>query len=131
MDVVVTITQYQHHLKAIGYAEPTMIAYKRNLELFKKYLTDLNITDLRTVTRQTVNEYQAKVMAESIAAESKALKIRPVKRLFEYLIASNLLLINPAEGIVETCRKNRNPGYVLTDDEIRKIMDHSPTCLWQ
>lgn len=123
MDVVVTITQYQNHLKAIGYAEPTMIAYKRNLERFKKYLTDLNITDLRTVTRQTITGYQSNVMAESIAMESKALKIRPVKRLFEYLMALNLLLINPAEGIVETCRKNRNPGYVLTDDEIQRIMD--------
>jgi len=60
-------------------------------------------------------------MAESIAMESKALKIRPVKRLFEYLCQTHRLLINPTEGIVETNRRNRKIGTVLTVAEVRRL----------
>jgi integrase/recombinase XerD len=81
------------------------------------------VTDLRKVTHQTICDYQASVMAESVAAETKALKIRPVKRLFEHLVATPKLLINPCEGIVETCRKHRKIGPVLTVEEVKILMD--------
>jgi integrase/recombinase XerD len=55
--------------------------------------------------------------------ESKAHKIRPVKRLFEYLTQTHRLLINPTEGIVETCRKNRKPGTVISVTEMKKLLD--------
>ncbi len=60
--------------------------------------------------------------SEPLCTESKALKIRPVKRLFEYLAKTHKLLINPSEGIVETSRKNRKIGTVLTTDEIKKLL---------
>jgi integrase/recombinase XerD len=62
-------------------------------------------------------------MVEPIARESKALKIRPIKRLFEYLVESHKLLINPAEGIVETCRKNRKIGTVLSVEELKRLFE--------
>jgi integrase/recombinase XerD len=55
--------------------------------------------------------------------ETKALKIRPVKRLFEHLTQTHKLLINPTEGIVETCRKHRKIGPVLTVEEVKTLMD--------
>ena len=122
MDVVVTINSFKSQLKARGYAETTILWYCRYLDLFMHYLEKRNITDLREITKQVINDYHEKVMSEPIAMESKAIKIRPVKRLFEYLTDSHKLLINPAEGIVETCRKNRKPGTVLTLDEIKKLM---------
>jgi integrase/recombinase XerD len=91
--------------------------------MFVAYLAQQNIDDLRKVTYEVIFEYQAKISVEPLARESRALKIRPIKRLFEYLTDFNKLLINPAEGIVETCRKNHRVGYVLTRDEIRRILD--------
>jgi integrase/recombinase XerD len=67
--------------------------------------------------------YQTKVQAQPIAIESKALKIRPIKRLFEYLIERNLLLINPTEGMIETCRRNRKIGTVLTMEEMQSLLN--------
>jgi integrase/recombinase XerD len=55
--------------------------------------------------------------------ESKALKLRPVKRLFEHLVKTHKLLINPTEGLKETCRKHRKIGPVLTLEEVKKLMD--------
>ena len=122
MDVVITIAEYKKQLTARGYAESTVEGYSKNLGLFRRYLEERNISDLRKVTNQIILDYQEKVMSESIAMESKALKIRPVKRLFEYLVETHKLLINPTEGIVETCRINRKVGTVLTVDEISRLL---------
>lgn len=122
MNLVTTITEYKMQLKARGYAESTVTCYSNYLDLFRGYLLDRNITDLREVTKQVIGEYHERVMMEPIAMESKAIKIRPVKRLFEYLVETHKLLINPADGIVETSRKNRKPGTTLTLDEVKSLM---------
>lgn len=123
MDVIVTIAEYKNHLKVRGYAQSTVACYSRGIDLFGKYLQEENITDLRQVTRQTILNYQARIMERPIEMESKALEIRPVKRLFEYLMDNNNLLINPAEGIVETNRTNRKIGSTLTIAEMQHLLD--------
>ena len=42
--------------------------------------------------------------------------------MFEYLVETHRLLVNPIEGIVETCRKNRKTGPVLTVAEVKKLL---------
>ncbi len=85
MDVVVTITEFKNLLKARGYAKNTIEGYRNNLNQFKRYLTGRRISDLRKVTHQVIVDYQQQVMQAPVSLETKALKIRPVKRLFEYL----------------------------------------------
>jgi integrase/recombinase XerD len=123
MDLSVAIADFKAHLKAVGYAERTVESYRRYLNQFEQYLQGRSLSDLRKVTHQVIVEYQQQVMSESIALESKALKIRPVKRLFEHLVDTHRLLINPTEGIVETTRKNRKIGPVLTAGEIQKLFE--------
>jgi integrase/recombinase XerD len=123
MDVIVTIAEYKNHLKVRGYAQSTVACYSRGIDLFGQYLQSREITDLRAVNKQIVFDYQAKIMERPIAMESKALEIRPVKRLFEHLMENNHLLINPAEGIVETNRTNRKIGSTLTIAEMQKLLD--------
>jgi len=122
MDVVVTILEYKSNLKALGYADATIELYRKGLDQFSRYLKQQDITDLRKVTKAVIESYQVKVMSEPIAMESKALKLRPVKRLFEYLTETNRLLINPTDGIVETSRKNRKTGTVLTTEEVKELL---------
>ncbi len=123
MDIAVAIVEHKNHLKALGYADSTILLYRWGLELFRDYLKEEKITDLRTVTKKTMLDYQAKVMTGTQAMETKALMIRPVKRLFEYLTENNQLLLNPTEGIVETCRKNRKIGPTLTQEEMKKLLE--------
>lgn len=122
MDVAVTIAEHKERLKALGYAEKSIVAYSYGLDKFKQYLQGLETSDLRTVTKHTMLDYKAHVMAGNQAIESKALLIRPVKRLFEYLTENNLLLINPAEGIIETHRRNKMIGPTLTQEEVKKLL---------
>ncbi len=122
MDVVVTITEYKRRLKAMGYAENTIKLYRMGLKQFSQYLAAHNIKELRKVTKQTILAYQGEIVAESTAIETKAIKLRAVKRLFEYLTDTHQLLVNPTEGIVETCRKHRKIGITLTVKEIKNLL---------
>jgi integrase/recombinase XerD len=123
LDILTTIIEFKQHLKAAGYAAATIDSYRKNLDQFKCYLTGLGVGDMRMVTCQVIHNYQAVVMDQAVAPETKALKLRPVKRLFEHLVATHKLLINPAEGIVETCRKHRKIGTVLSLAQVQTLMD--------
>jgi integrase/recombinase XerD len=122
MEINLILIEFKQHLKARSYAEATIESYLMNLGHFKRYLEERSISDLKQCGQKIVLDYQAKVMAEPIAQESKALKIRSMKRLFDYLVQSNQLLLNPAEGLVETCRKNKKLGPVLGLDEMQKLL---------
>lgn len=122
MDVVVTINEFISHLKARGYAQATLESYTRHIGQFEHYLQQRRLDSLKTVTPEVIDQYRQTVMGQSIAAESKALKIRPVKRLFEYLADSHRLLINPTEGLVEICRKHRKIGTVLTVEQVQRLL---------
>ena len=121
MDVLVTITEYKQKLRALGYSTKTIDVYRWGLERFREYLLKAKISDLRSVTHRVILEYQAGVIAEPLATETKATLIRSVKRLFEHLVASHRLLIDPTAGIVETCRKGRKIGPVLSIAEIKQL----------
>ncbi len=114
--------EFKNHLKAQGYAQSTVVCYCQYLGYFLDYLMNCGISDFKKVTHQAVMDYQAKVMDMSLAMETKALRIRPVKRLFEYLVSSHRLLIDPTQGIVETNRQNRKLAPVLTIDEMGRLL---------
>jgi integrase/recombinase XerD len=122
LDILTTITGYKNQLKTRGYAKATIEGYGKNLDQFITYLTGQDIGDIKRITRQTIADYQQHIMSEDNAMETKALKIRAVKRLFEYLEETHQLLVNPTEGIVESCRKNRKIGPVLTMAEVKKLL---------
>jgi integrase/recombinase XerD len=58
-----------------------------------------------------------------LAEETKAMRIRPVKRLFGWLLDTHRLLIDPTEKIRETNRKNRSLPPVLTIEEMRRLLE--------
>ncbi len=122
LEVVVVINGFIKKLQASGYAESTIEGYTRNLSIFERYLSAQGIDDLRKITPKIIHEYQQGVAAEPLATESKAMRIRPVKRLFEHMVDTHRLLINPTEGVVETCRKGRKIGPVLTVEEVKRLL---------
>lgn len=122
MDVLTTITEFKYQLKALGYAASTLEGYRKRLDEFAEYLAGQDIIDLKMVTRETIRDYKTHIMAQNNAMETKAIKIRAVKRLFEHLEQTHQLLVNPCEGIVETCRKNRKPGPTLTQVQAKRLL---------
>ena len=123
MDAAVTIARYKELLKTLNYAKGTIENYRYGLERFREWLEGREVRDLREVTKQTILDYKALVMSKTThAVESKALLIRPVKRLFEHLTQNNLLLVNPTEGVIETHRREKKIGATLTREEMKKLL---------
>ena len=122
MDVQTTIAEYKNQMKSLSYADNTIELYSWGLEQFKSFLQEKEIADLRKVNKQTIIEYQARVMTDTHAMETKAVKLRAVKRLFEYLTDKNLLLINPAEGLAKMRSQQRKIGAVLSQQQMQKVL---------
>ena len=59
MDIMLAIAEFKLQLKAQGYAESTVRLYSDFLLIFKRYLDELKITDLKAVNHQTILDYQA------------------------------------------------------------------------
>jgi integrase/recombinase XerD len=120
---------FMEHMKVRNYAKATLTGYSRYLRQFLDYLRANDITDLKRVNRDTLTAYQVKLIGfrdekgRRYTIATVSIKIRAVKRFFEYLESSNQILINPAEHIKEPKKETRLPRAVLTEDEARKILD--------
>ena len=120
---------FMEHMKVRNYAKATMTGYSRELRKFLEHLRASGLSDIKAVTRDMLTAFQVNLMEQK--AEGKqgytcctvALKIRSVKRFFEYLEASNQVLINPAEYLKEPRKQYRLPRVILTENETRKILE--------
>jgi integrase/recombinase XerD len=120
---------FMEHMKVRNYAKASLTGYSRCLGQFLAYLRENDISDLKRVTRDTLTAYQVKLIefrdekGRRYTTATVSIKIRAVKRFFEYLESANHILINPAEHIKEPKKETRLPRVVLTEDEARKILD--------
>lgn len=114
---------FKRHLEGGGYATKTITCYSYYLSVFIEYLQDIGITDLKQVNHDTIRDYQLMVQNQKhLAEETKAMQIRPVKRLFIWLVETHRLLIDPTEKIKETNRKNRKLPPVLSIEEMQLLL---------
>ncbi len=116
------VTSLLADLRLRNYSPKTLDNYGDQLRRFQEWLCATLAADLRRVSRTDIDLYQAYVRSEAIGIETKALRLRAVKRLFDYLTASGQLLLHPAEHIVELRCKDRLPGAVLTVKQVEKLL---------
>jgi integrase/recombinase XerD len=116
-------------LRQRGYSPRTIENYTDQLARFGQWLARAGQIDLRGVGKSTMNAYQAFVSTEAIAADTKALRLRAAKRLFEHLVNDGVLLLNPAEHLVEIRRRDRLPRPVLTVREMDRLLAQPNTNL--
>jgi integrase/recombinase XerD len=114
---------FTEHLTVKGYAEESIRHYCQHVKLFFVYLADIGVTDPKRVTRDVLTTWQAGLGQKDYTIATISVKVRSVKRFFAYLEETNHILINPAEYLKEPKKENRLPRVVLTDKEVRKILD--------
>jgi len=109
-------------LRLRHYSPKTLDNYADQLKRFGEWLDDALAADLRRVSRADIDTYQRYVQAEPIGVETRALRLRALKRLFDHLTASGQLLLHPAEHVVEIRRKGRLPRSVLTVKQVEQLL---------
>ena len=116
---------FKEHLKILNRSPATVELYCEQAQAF----LDATGTGVRAVTRKTIEDYIA-TLYEHKTREGKpykagtiSVKVRSVKRLFEYLEKENIVFINPAEFIREPKKVRGIPRNILTPAEARAILD--------
>jgi integrase/recombinase XerD len=123
MDIDTAKIRFKNYLESSGYAASTVECYCVYLGYFLDYLKAVTVMDLKQVTHETIRTYQLLVADMAIAEETKGMRLRPVKRLFGWLLDTHRLLLDPTENIRETNRQNRTVPEVLTVAEMRLLLE--------
>lgn len=119
---VEAVTALLAHLRLHRYSPATVRSYADQLKRFGEWLSQALADDLRRVTRADIDSYQAYVGGESIGVETRALRMRAVKRLFDHLVREGRLLLHPADHVVEIRSKDRLPKAVLSIKQVRQLL---------
>lgn len=123
------LLKFKEHLKVKNYSPMTVTAYILHLSQFLSFLKEKGIPEAKRVNRETINAYQLMLIehrdekGRGYTPATISLKIRAVKRLFEYLEETGHILINPAEYLKEPKQGKRLPRVVLSESEVEKILD--------
>ena len=119
--------QFKEHLKVLNRTEATVKGYSDHVRLYLQGLEK----DIKAVTTSDTENYVASLFAyrdekndnKKYATGTVIVKVRALKRFFEFLETSNHIFINPMESIREPKKEKKLPRAVLTAKEVKKILD--------
>ncbi len=118
--------QFTEHLKVLNRSEATIKAYTGNVCLF---LTAEGQKDIKTITKADMEAYVATFYdhrmenGKGYTTGTICIKIRSLKRFFEFLEQANIIFINPMEYILEPKKEKTIPRTILTTKEMGKLLD--------
>lgn len=113
-------------MKIRRYSPASIDHRSRSLDVFFRYLAGLGLEELKEVSRQTIRDYQASLRERYQIASVNA-HIMAVRRLFEHLEKTDVVLVNPCAGVPLPKQPSRLPKVVLTRAEARAILDMPDT----
>jgi integrase/recombinase XerD len=117
---------FREHLEALGRSPATVELYT---EQAGSFLKAIGAGDIRQVTRSDIEAYIAGLYehktneGKPYSTGTLCVKVRAVKRLFEYLERVNTIFINPAETIREPRKEKNLPRHVLSVKEMAALLD--------
>jgi integrase/recombinase XerD len=118
--------KFTEHLKLLNRSPATMDAYATNARLFLK---TIDIPDVRQITTGVIEQYIAGLYDHRTADNKPyslstiCVKIRSIKRFFEYLESANIIFIDPAGFIAEPQQSRGKIKDTLTAKEVKAILD--------
>lgn len=98
-----------------------------SLSVFFRYLTGQGVADVRDVSRQTIKDYQLGLLAQDYTPMTVATHMQAVRRFFEHLEKTSVILVNPCDGIPVPRQGDRLPKAVLTEKEAKVLLDAPDT----
>ncbi len=119
--------QFTEHLKVLNRSEATIKAYTANVRQF----LEEEKRNIKTITKSDMEAYVATIYEYRMAdgkgysQGSIAVKIRSLKRFFEFLESANIIFINPMEYIPEPRKEKNLPRNILTVSEMEKLLDQA------
>ncbi len=129
-----TLDHFEPHLKVFteamqvhGYSLATIRHYRASLGVFLGYLQTKGIADVREVTGVTVRGYQLWLQKHQYAGWTILARLQAVRRFFDHLERTQILLLNPCLGQESPKVPYRLPKAVLTVDQARRVLEGPAT----
>jgi integrase/recombinase XerD len=116
---------FKEYLKVLKRSAATVETYAEHVQSFLDTLE----TDVKSVTRTMLETWIAGLYdhrtkeGKPYTAATISIKVRSIKRFFEYLEEANHIFINPAEFIREPKKAQGLPRNILTIAEARQVLD--------
>ena len=120
------ISNYLNELSSIKrFSDNTTLAYKIDLEQFKNFLNDSNISKINSVTEKTIRSYLVLLNDLKIKKNSISRKLSVLRGFFKYLIRNNLIVENPVQKFKNPKTKRILPEIITLDSflKILKLVD--------
>jgi integrase/recombinase XerD len=114
-------------LRVRSYSQGTLDSYGDALRVFFLFLTRTGIEDVRNVTRDTIQSYQAWIIAQPWTPWTRVARLQGLKRFFEHLETTDAILVNPCLGLTLPKIGRRLPRRVLTEKEVRAVLNAPET----
>lgn len=117
--------KFKEHLNVLNRTEYTIKAYSGHIQHFLEKLDK----DIKAVTKADMATYIATLYdhksadGKSYTTSTIIIKVRSLKRFFEFLEYDNTVFINPMESIREPRKEKRLPRNILTPKEVNTILD--------
>lgn len=118
--------KFKEHLAVLNRSGATIDSYTDHVRLF---LEAFNTDDIKKATRGVIEDYIAGLYDyrskdnKPYTVNTIILKVRSIKRFFEFVESANIIFINPAEFIKEPKKAKGLPKAILTSKEARCMLD--------
>ena len=117
------VTSFAHYLRAeCGLAENTVLAYRRDLARFARWLDELGTADLDTLTLTQLAGYTSFLSRERLAPASMARHIVSLKMFFRYLVLEQHVSESAAELLNAPSLWQRVP-QVLSEAQVDRLLE--------
>lgn len=119
------IEEFRRYLGTKQYHRTTVKRYVDEIALFLDWMIDHNLTAFTPLTREDIEAYQRELMTSEkhYSIHTIHLRMKSVRRFFEYLVEEGKLLTSPIEELVLPSLGKRFPKNVLTEAEMKKVLN--------
>jgi integrase/recombinase XerD len=116
------IERYWDHLRiARGLSLNTVLAYRRDIGTFQRYLRDHGVYAADAVTPPLLTEFLEHLYRSGLASSSRARSLAAVRSLFRFLKQEGQIAVNPTVSLRSPSRARRLPKTLSLQDVIRLL----------
>ena len=119
--ITVLVRRYRQHLVVRRFARRSVEVYGLAMERFAGFLAGRGVTRAQDVTREDIEAYRRSIVDRQWRPASVEVYVRAIKQFFRWLEETQVVFLNPADGIVIR-QVPRRLMPVPTEEEILRLL---------
>ena len=114
--------QFSQHLKNLGRASATILAYNNDVKQVLAFLTKRGKKLIEQIDTEDIKSFKADLASQGYTAMTIARKLNSVKTFFRFLIQQGVITNNPTKAVKQP-KYQLSPPRILSKMEYRSLRD--------